>query len=107
MIPPDGDGLRHDLVCRDGCIVSLPGITARDHALRLDDGNTMKHQSWTQWHEDNVTAPHLSAKRRDEHEVSVAYGGLHALPRAGHPKLAPRSHGVADEPRSVWRRELQ
>jgi hypothetical protein len=67
----------------------------------------MEHQSRTKGDEDDVTASHVAAERRDEDEVGVAHRRLHALAGPGNPELSTRAHRVANELRRLGCGKLQ
>lgn len=67
----------------------------------------MQHQARAEWNEDDVAAPDLTTKRRDEHWVRVTDSGVHALARSRNPELSAGAYGVADEARCVRRGQLQ
>jgi len=82
-------------------------ITTRDHDVVLEEHDAVQHQSLPERNEDNVAASDRAAKRRDENEIRVAHGRMHARTRSADPELPTGTHGIADESRGVRCGKLQ
>src|SRR4051812_17777904 len=106
-MPSDGDRPRDNLATGHGSVVAFSRVAARDYPVTVEVRDSVQHQPWSKWNENDVAAAYASLEWPDEHEISVADGWMHALARAGNPELAARAHRVADELRRLGCGELQ